>query len=328
VARVWQDTAADLTRRSKTWRSVLEGAGVTTSDRVLVRLPAHSAVAYDAYAALLEIGSLTFFSRKANFAEIMEFAPTVLIGTLTDTLALAHTAALQLIDLMEGPLQLAVITGEPGASLEVTRRSIEDRWGASCLDVYTLTELGVIGWSCNQRRDGMHLDDRQLALEVLQPDTDEPVPDGELGELVLTTPDDWGTPLRRFRTSDLVRLRPGVCRCGTGAAWIEGGVLGRVEEQLPMRGTVILPSTIEQVVRRHPAVIEFALRGYGDGHASVYLETTPAISTEGDQSRVAAEVAEDIRRTLGLRLLCEVVAPGVLSSTRRPGERTRRLTRP
>lgn len=326
MGRVWQDTPADLTRRANTWRIVLEGAGVTTSDRVLVRLAPGSAIMLDAYTALLEIGSLVSLSDAANLDELIEFAPTVLIGTLTDTLGLAETAALQRIDLMEGPLQVAVITAEPGASLEVTRRTVEDRWGAACLDVYALTELGVIGWGCSERRDGMHLDD-QLALDALRPESDEPAPDAEPGELVLTTPDDWGTPLHGFRTGDLVRLRPGVCRCGMGAAWIEGGVLGRVDEQLPVRGTVIVPSTIEQVVRRHPAVVDFAVRAYSDHQVSVYLETTPAISTEGDQSRVAAEVAEDLRRTLGFRLLCEVVAPGTLSSTRLPGIRARRLIR-
>lgn len=306
---------------------MLEGAGVTTSDRVLARLAADSATVRDAYAALVEIGSPVFLSEDASLVEVVEFAPTVMIGTLTDTLELAHAAALQRIDLFEGPLHVAVITGEPGASLEITRRLVEDRWGASCLDVYALAELGVIGWGCSQRHDGIHLDDRQLALEVLQPENDEPVPDGELGELVLTTPEDWGTPLRRFRTSDLVRLCPGACRCGVGAAWINGGVLGRVEERLRVRDTVILPSTIEQVVRRHPAVVDFALRAYGEGRVSVYLETTPALSSEGDRSRATAEVAEDIRRTLGLRLPCEVVAPGVLSATRLPGVRAGRLTR-
>jgi phenylacetate-coenzyme A ligase PaaK-like adenylate-forming protein len=239
-------------------------------------------------------------------------------------------AAQQRVDLAGGPLRLAVITAEPGGSLEVTRRSVEDRWGAACLDVYALTELGVIGWGCKERRDGIHLDDGHLEVEVVEPESDRRVADGEMGELVVTTPRDWGTPLKGLHTGDLVRLRQEACSCGRGSAWAEGGVLGRVGDRLAVRGKMILPSNIEQIVRRHPAVIDFGLRAYSirnECHVTVDLEITDAIATEGDRARVAAEVAEDVKRTLGLRLPCEVVAPGAISATHVPGRRARRLSR-
>src|SRR5262249_8559199 len=153
-------------------------------------------------------------------------------------------------------------TGEPGGSLHVTRRAVEDRWGAVCLDVYALSELGAVGWGCSQRSDGIHLDGGELELAVLEPGAHQRGADGELGELVVTTPADWDSPLTRFRTGDLVRLRHDACGCGRGSAWIEGGVLGRVDELLVVRGTTLLPAMIEHVVRRHPAVIDYGLRAY------------------------------------------------------------------
>ena len=297
---------------------------------MLLALPLVWAVADDAYAALLEIGGLTLATERASLADVVEFAPTVLVSTLTDALRLAYAASQERIDLADGPLRVAVITAEPGASLEATRRSVEDRWGATCLDVYALTELGVIGYGCEQRRGGMHLDDRELDLDVLEAESDRRVPPGVLGELVVSTPPDWDTPLRRLRTGDLVRLRSEVCDCGRGSAWIDGGVLGRVNELLTVRGQVLLPSSIEQVARRHPAVVDFALRTYTvrrEFELTVQLEPTEALSSESDLSRVAAEVAEDLRRTFGIRLHCEVVPPSTISSTHQPGRRARRLKR-
>jgi phenylacetate-CoA ligase len=329
-ARVWRDTRADLKRRSRVWQTVLSQVGVGTTDRVLLALPLTWAVADDAYRALLESGALTLATEPASVAEVIEFAPTVLLGTLTDALRLANQAAQQRVDLADGPLRVAVLTAEPGGSIEVTRRTVEDRWGVNCLDLYGLTEVGVIGWGCEQRRDGMHLDNRQLVLEVVEPGSDLPVAAGEVGELVISTPSEWDTPIGRLRTGDLVRLRPDGCGCGRCSAWIEGGVLGRVDEMLPVRGQRLLPYSIGQIVRRHPAVVDFALRAYtvrGECELTVQLEPTEAVSSESDLSRVVVEVAEDLRRAFGMRLHCELVPPGAISESHGPGRRARRLTR-
>lgn len=317
--RVWLDTRADLTRRAGVWQTIFQQAGLTTVDRVLLALPLASATSDDAAGGLLGVGALTMASDKPAPADVVDFGPTVLVSTPATALRLAQrgsdTAAVRLV----------VVTGAPGGSLDVTRHAIEDRWGARCLDVYALTELGALGWGCPMRSDGIHLEDSMLELTVLDPDTDQRVCDGEVGELVVTTPSDWGTPLEGFRTGDLVRLKPGTCQCGRSSAWAAGGVLGRVAQRVSVRGHVLLPAMIEQVVRRHPAVAEFRLRTYarnGDYEVAVELHTTDTIATESDRSRVAAEVSEDLRRSLGLRLQCDVVPPAQFV-----GRRARRLSR-
>jgi phenylacetate-CoA ligase len=302
---------------------------VTESDRVLVGIPLTWSIGGDAYFARLDNDGLTFATDQPSVGDIVDFAPTVLLSTVSDALRLARATATAGVDLIDIPLRLAMVTAEPGGSLEPTRRSIEAQWGATCLDVYALTELGVVGWGCSQRRDGIHLDGCELELEVVEPGTEQLVAEGELGELVVSTPGDWGTPLERFHTGDLVRVRRDACECGRGSAWAEGGVLGRVSDRLMVRGQLILPVDIEQVVRRHPAVVDFALRTYAvrDEYAiSVDLELTAALATEADQSRVAAEVSEDLRRTIGLRFPCDVVAPGAISGMQLPGKRARRIS--
>lgn len=308
---------------------MLERAAIGPSDRVLLGLPLTWSVGADAYAALLDLGALIFAPEAVSLADTLELAPTVLLSTLTDALRIAHAAADERIDLSLGPLRLAIITAEPGASLDVTRRLVENRWGATCLDVYAVTEFGLIGSGCQERHDGIHLDEQQLSVDVVSPDSGQRVGEGVVGELVVTTPADWDTPLADFRTGDLVRLRTKACECGRGSAWAESGVLGRVGERLRVRGRVILPSSIEQIVRRHPAVVDFALRAYtvrDECEVTVDLEASELIATEGDRARVAAEVSEDLKRSLGLRMNCEIVGPKSISATHAAGHRARRLT--
>lgn len=296
----------------------------------MLALPQTWAIGADALLALSETDALALATGALSLAELREFAPTVVIATPSDTLRLAHDAGHDGVDLSESPLRLVVLTGEPGGSLSTTRRVIEAGWSARCLDVYALTELGVIGWSCDQHPGGIHLDDRELVFTACLPDTDRPAPPGEVAELLVTTPADWSTPLANFRTGDLLRLEHTDGSCGRSAPWAAGGVLGRARECVRMRGHDLLPSTIEQIVRRHPAVLDFRMRVYahrGDCEVAVELEASETIASEGDRARVAAEVAEDVKRSIGLRLHCDVLPAGSFSHDYDAGRRARRLRR-
>jgi phenylacetate-CoA ligase len=307
---------------------LLQG-GVSSDDQALLALRLNWAIGSDAYLALLEQGVLTQCCDGPSLDDIRNFAPTVLIATVSDALQLTHAAALEHFDLAESSVRLVIVTGEPGGSLPVTRRAIEGRWGAACLDVYAVTELGVVGTSCPARGDCLHLDDSLLHFELLDPDGDGPRAPGELGELAATTPDGWGTPLTNFRTGDLMQLTRGACGCA-GRLVVEGGVIGRVRERMLVRGAVLLPSTIEQIVRRHPAVVDFRLRTYlvqGECEVLILVEPSPAIASEGDRARVAAEVSEDVRRSLGMRLPCDLLAPASAATDQDAGRRARRLSR-
>jgi phenylacetate-CoA ligase len=277
-------------------------------------------VGADAYLGLLELGALTMAADPVAPGDVEQFGPTVLVSTPTNCLRLVRQGD------DSSDVRMVVVTGEPGGSLEVTRRRIEQRWGAYCLDIYALTELGPVGWGCRQRSDGIHLDDSVLTFEVVDPDSERPIAPDELGELVVTTPSDWASPLRNFRTGDLVRVSTGECMCGRAAVWADGGVQGRVADRLRVRNRVLLPGMIEQVIRRHPAVVDFHVRVYGK-QIAVQLEATEVIASEGDRARVAAEVAEDLRRSLGVRLQCDVLPAGEVASGQDAGGRARRLSR-
>jgi phenylacetate-CoA ligase len=129
----------------------------------------------------------------------------------------------------------------------------------------------------------------------------------------------------RYRTGDLVSLESGPCPCGRSFVRAIGGVLGRIHERLHVRGIEMLPSSVENVVRRHPAVCEYQLEAYhvrGECELAIEIEPDEAVASEGDRARVAAEVAEDVRRSFGIRLQCEAVPP---LSVSRSESRPRRL---
>jgi phenylacetate-CoA ligase len=223
--------------------------------------------------------------------------------TPTDALRLAEAAATRRIDLVESPMRLVIVTGEPGGHVPSTRRRIEERFGARCVDLYARTELGAFGFDCRAQDESLHLNEDAFIVEV------------DDGELVVTSLGQRGMPLVRYRTGDLVRLLDEPCGCGQSFVRAEGGVLGRTDQLMRVRGIEILPSAVENIVRRHPAVTEYQLEAYqvhGECELAVEIEPDEAVATEGDRARVAAEVAHDVRRSLGLRLQCDAVPPGTL----------------
>jgi phenylacetate-CoA ligase len=325
----WLDTRADLAWRARAWQSVFESGGVRQTDRILHALPSVSAVAQDCWLAALELGALSIGTPQPTLDEVKHFAPTVLVCTPTDALRLAHMAAEQRIELADGPITLVLVTGEPGGSISSTRRRIEDQFGARCLDVYQLIEAGVVGWGCSGRGGGIHLNADEFTIESVEPNEDRPVGDGQLGELVITSHTERGTPLVRYRTGDLVQISGGTCACGSTSAWADGGVRGRLSERLRVRGVDLLPTSFELVVRRHPAVVDYRVKVYqvrGESEVGVQVELNGAVSSEGDLARVTSEVGEDLRRSLGLRLHVEAAPPGALND-QDAGRRARRLSR-
>jgi phenylacetate-CoA ligase len=209
------------------------------------------------------------------------------------------------------------------------RRRIEEGLRAQCLDLYWSVELGPAGWQCPMLQDGLHLNEDAFIVEAIDPQTGDEAPHGTLGELVVTSLGRIGMPLVRYRSGDLVRLRPsGGCGCGLAVA--EGGILGRHADLLTVRGVQVIPSSLENVVRRHPAVTDFRIERYdmrGHSELAIKLQPDAAIASEGDRARVAAEVAADIRRSLGVLLQCEAVPPGSLEDYADSGRRARMFRR-
>jgi phenylacetate-CoA ligase len=234
---------------------------------------------------------------------------TVLCCTPTYALRLAELAEQHRIDLPASSIKATIHAGEPGASVPGVRARIEQAFGARCYDHTGMTELGATGFTC-QEQAGVHLIETELVFEVIDPSTQKPVPIGAQGELVATNLGRAGMPLIRYRTGDLVQLDESPCSCGRTFARLNGGILGRADDMVVVRGVNIFPSAIEGVLREFPDVSEFRIEVFAQrsmAELKVLLDPRP-----GSEDNLAMRVANRLNERLLLRVPCELVPPGSL----------------
>jgi phenylacetate-CoA ligase len=242
----------------------------------------------------------------------MESQATVLVCTPSYALRLAEVARAAGIDPSAIGVRVTIHAGEPGASIASTRSRIEAAWGARCIDHTGLTEVGATGFTCAAGE--VHLNESEFIAELLDPATGQIVPSGE-GELILTNLGREGSPVIRYRTGDRVRLVDARCACGRTFARLAGGILGRVDDMLVIRGMNVFPSAIENVVRRFDCVDEFRVeirRRAEMADVRVVVEVdesrwgTAAVASALDQLR------EQLRLACGIRIETAAVGAGSL----------------
>ncbi|MBI1847806.1 MAG: phenylacetate--CoA ligase family protein, partial [Candidatus Rokubacteria bacterium] len=235
---------------------------------------------------------------------------TVLGCTPSYALFLAEQAAKKGIDLArETKIRLTWHTGEPGASIPATKARIEAAFGARAFDLPGLTEIAAWGFECEA--SGLtHVHEDYCYPEVLD-EADRPVRPGERGELVFTSLYRKAMPLLRYRTRDIVQLADRPCPCGRTLVAFEGGVLARVDDMKKIRGIIVYPRRIEEIVRAHAGVDEFQIvfrRVAGLDEICVRVDPAPA----ADRDRLRDAVAHDLHVGLGIRAGVEVTEPGAL----------------
>jgi phenylacetate-CoA ligase len=133
-----------------------------------------------------------------------------------------------------------VHAGEPGAGIPSVRARIEAAWGARAFDHAGMTEMGAYGFECVAQA-GLHVNESEFIVEVIDPATGAPA---VAGELVLSNLGRLGSPLLRYRTGDRVRVAASPCRCGRSFLRLDGGILGRVDDMLIVRGVNVFPAAL------------------------------------------------------------------------------------
>ena len=121
--------------------------------------------------------------------------------------------------------------------------------------------MGAYGYSCQEQK-GLHVNEAQFIVEVINPDTLEHVAPGERGELVLTNLGRFGYPMIRYRTGDAVVYQHEACACGNPFLFLPGGLLGRTDDMVVIRGVNIYPSSIEAIIREYDSIKEFRIIYY------------------------------------------------------------------
>lgn len=308
----WLDTAESWAWFTAGWRRIYEAAGVGPGDRVFFAFSFGLFIGFwSAFDAARELGAMTIpgggMTSRQRLRAILDHGATVVCGTPTYALRLAEVAREEGIDLAASAVRVTIQAGEPGAGLPATRARIERAWGATCFDHAGATEVGPWGFECAEQA-GQHLNEAGFVFEVIDPETGE---DAIEGELVVTNLGRVGSPVLRYRTGDRVRLATEPCACGRTFTRLDGGVIGRIDDALTIRGVSVFPSAIEAIVRAEPAVDEFAIDVHRRGaldELSVRVEAPSA----PDRAALVDRVQRAIRDALALRVDVAVAEPGTL----------------
>ncbi len=307
----WMDTEADWKWFTDCWVDVFRAAGVTAEDRIFFAFSFGPYVGFwSAFEAARTLGALAIpgggMDSHQRIRAILDNNATVLCSTPTYALRLDEVAREDGTDLSESSVRITIHAGEPGAGLPSTRRRIEAAWGAKCYDHAGATEVGPWGYECAQQA-GLHLNEEAFIFEVIDPDTRMSAHEGEL---VITNLGRVGSPVIRYRTGDRVQLSSSSCACGRTFRRLDGGVIGRLDDVLTIRGVSVYPSAIEDLVRAFSEVEEFAVdvkrRGTMDEMA-LRLEVV-----NGEPGHISSQVEREIRGALGLRVDVRVVPHGTL----------------
>jgi phenylacetate-CoA ligase len=305
------DTADDWRWWRARFAHTLEVAGIGSADRVALAYSFGPHIQFwAAKEGLQEIGALSValggMTSVQRLKTIADVGATAVWCTPTYALRLLEVAIEQRLEASLDTIQTVLCTGEPGASLPSVRSRIEEGFQARCMDHAGLTEAGPFGYPCPDGH-GLHVDESQFACEILDDDL-QPAGANERGELVVTPLYRTGFPVLRYRTGDIVVNSEGRCPAGHEDRWLPGGIVGRTDDMVVIRGMNVYPSAIEEAVRNLESSGEFRITFYTErsGLDEVKLEV------ELEDGSEARQLQETMRQQLGLRVRVVPVAPGLL----------------
>jgi len=300
------------------WQFVLDAAELTPSDRALLAFSFGPFIGFwSAFDAIVARGALAIpgggMGSVARIELLRTTRATALFCTPTYALRLAEVAADHNIDLTQLPVEKIVVAGEPGGSVPAIRTRIERAWAAGVVDHAGATEIGPWGFADAAGR-GLHVNESEFIAEFISVETGQPAQEGELAYLILTSLGRVGAPAIRYRTNDLVR--PTWPQSGPNRfVLLEGGVLGRADDMMIIRGVNIFPSAVEQILHGFPEVVEYRLTARKRGELDELL-----VEVE-DRLEQPARIAEELRIRLGLNVEVQAVPPTSLPRFEGKGRR-------
>jgi phenylacetate-CoA ligase len=312
----WLDTPQSWQWAQDCWETIYRMVGLRPGERLFFPFSFGPFLGFwSAFDAANRMGFLCLpgggMSSAARLNFLLENEASVVLCTPTYALRLAEVAQDMAIDLRASQIRMLIVAGEPGGSIFATRARIEDAWGARVFDHFGLTEVGPIGVECPENPGGIHVLETECVAEVIDPASREPVLPGRPGELVLTNLGRLGSPVIRYRTGDLVLVDPNPCPCGRSFLRLDGGILGRTDDMIQVRGNNVFPAALEAVIRRFPEVAEYRVEVDQTGSlAALRVEIEP-VRAEGGLL-LAERVDRAIRDDLFFRAEVTLASPGSL----------------
>ncbi len=314
----WLDTPESWDWMLYNWELVMEAAGVKRGDRAFFAFSFGPFIGFwTAFGAAARMGCLCIPGGALNTAgriqAVMDNQVTILCCSPTYAIRMGEAAREEGVDLAASHVRLIIVAGEPGGSVPATRERIQKLWpGARVFDHHGMTEVGPATFECPEQPGKLHVIETSIYAEVLDPETDQPVESGEMGELVMTTLGRTGSPVLRYRSGDAVRAYWGErCVCGRHDMLLDGGILSRLDDMIVVRGVNVYPSAVEHIVRRHPEVAEYRVEIRSrQGMDDLELQLEPAVGSDGPA--LATRVEKDLRGVFSMRIPVKLVEPDSL----------------
>jgi phenylacetate-CoA ligase len=358
----WLDTPQSWDAILGNWRQLFGLMGLRQDDRLFFPFSFGPFLGFWAgFEGANRLGNLCIaaggMSSSARLNLLLENRATVVCCTPTYALRLAEVAAEQKIDLAASPVRAILVAGEPGGNIPATRRRIEAAWGATVVDHWGMTELGPLAIESLDEPGGLYVLETECIAEVIDPKTEQPVPPGTEGELVITNLGRVGSPLIRYCTGDRVRAGrpsaataagedhplPPFARGGKGGArdaitaaaaqlrphllFLPGGILGRTDDMITVRGNNLYPAALEDAIRQFDEVAEFRIElrtGKAMQHVKIAIE--PAASLDASSvAKLTVQVAETIKSRWHFQAEVVAVPTGSLPRFEMKGRRFHRL---
>lgn len=250
------DTWQDWEWWAECWAYILWAQGYRPSDRVFIPFGYNIFVAFWAghYAAEkigCEVVPGGVLDTQARILKIQELRATAMMATPTYILGMADTARRKMgIDPAGLTIQKITCAGEPGASIPSTKKRMEDAWGAKVYDHAGATEIGAWSYECTAQPGGLHVNEALFLVEILDLERGEIIETPERqGKMVITALDRYAQPCIRFDSKDVIEWSDETCPCGRTFRMIKGGVVGRTDDITKVKGVLLAPAAIEEVVR-------------------------------------------------------------------------------
>ncbi|MBL8211523.1 MAG: AMP-binding protein [Bryobacterales bacterium] len=313
----WLDTEESWDWMAHCWCRVFQSANTTAADRIFFAFSFGPFLGFwTAFDGAKKIGALAIpgggMSSTARLRTIFDARATILCCTPTYAIRLGETASEEGFDLRQSAIRAVILAGEAGASVSGTRALIEQLWpGARIVDHHGMTETGPVSYECPRRAGVLHILEDEYIAEIVDPETGDPLEDGQKGELVLTNLGRIAAPVIRYRTGDIVQPSPrGQCACGSHELALEGGILARRDDMVVIRGVNVYPSAIEDVIRHCGGVAEYRVE-IQTVRAMVELRLSVEPAPDAG-AHLAHRLEAALRDALGLRIPIHILGPDSL----------------
>jgi phenylacetate-CoA ligase len=316
------DSWQDMEWYSETWAYVLYAHGLRNTDRVFVPFGYNIFVAFwGAHYAAEKIGCEVVpggvLDTQARVLKMKELNCTAFMATPTYVLGMADTARRKLgIDVAtELSIQRITCAGEPGACIPATKKKMEEAWGAKVYDHIGATESGAWSYECTEQPGGLHVNEAFFLVEIEDLETGQITDDpNRPGKMIVTALDRIAKPCIRFDSKDVIRWSGQTCGCGRTFRLTDGGVMGRADDITKVKGVLLAPTAVEEVVRGISDLgdeYEVLVTKKGDMD-DILLNVELLPGKEGEEKNVLAHLKDQLRLKTNLGYRIEVHPYGSL----------------